>query len=54
LDEPLEAAALIEKGIPVTLALDQALSHGTSIGGARPKALIEDSRGLDLTFRQPP
>ncbi|WP_085033280.1 type II toxin-antitoxin system HipA family toxin [Ensifer aridi] len=42
LDELLEAAAFIEKGIPLTPALDQALNHGTSIGGARPKALIED------------
>ncbi|WFS03664.1 type II toxin-antitoxin system HipA family toxin [Rhizobium tumorigenes] len=41
LDELMEAAALIEKGMPLTPALDQALNHGTSIGGARPKALIE-------------
>jgi serine/threonine-protein kinase HipA len=37
-----EAASLIEKGLPLTPALDQALNHGTSIGGARPKALIDD------------
>ncbi|NMA97322.1 MAG: type II toxin-antitoxin system HipA family toxin [Phyllobacteriaceae bacterium] len=42
LDELMEAAALIEKGVPLTPALDQALNHGTSIGGARPKALIND------------
>ncbi len=42
LDELMEAAALVEKGIPLTPALDQALNHGTSIGGARPKALIDD------------
>jgi serine/threonine-protein kinase HipA len=42
LDELMEAAAHIEKGIPLTPALDQALNHGTSIGGARPKALIDD------------
>jgi len=42
LDQLMEAAALIEKGVPLTPALDQALNHGTSIGGARPKALIED------------
>lgn len=42
LDELMEAAALIEKGVPLTPALDQAINHGTSIGGARPKALIED------------
>lgn len=42
LDELMEAAALIEKGIPLPPGLDQALNHGTSIGGARPKALIND------------
>ncbi|MEY9102131.1 serine/threonine-protein kinase HipA [Sinorhizobium fredii] len=42
LDELLEAAAFIEKGFPLTPALDQAFNHGTSIGGARPKALIEN------------
>jgi serine/threonine-protein kinase HipA len=40
-EELIEAAARIEKGIPLTPALDQALNHGTSIGGARPKALID-------------
>ncbi|WMT92523.1 type II toxin-antitoxin system HipA family toxin [Pelagibacterium sp. H642] len=40
LDELLEAAERIEKGVPLTPALDQAINHGTSIGGARPKALI--------------
>lgn len=42
LGELLEAAAFIEKGVPLPPALDQALNHGTSVGGARPKALIED------------
>ena len=42
LEELYESAERIEKGIPLTPALDQALIHGTSIGGARPKALIED------------
>ena len=41
LDELMEAAALIEKGAHLPPALEQALNHGTSIGGARPKALIE-------------
>jgi serine/threonine-protein kinase HipA len=41
LDELMEAAALIEKGVLLPPALDQALNHGTSIGGARPKALID-------------
>lgn len=42
LDELMEAAALVERGVPLPPALDQALNHGTSIGGARPKALIDD------------
>lgn len=41
LDELLEAAAFIEDGVPLPAALDQALVHRTSIGGARPKVLIE-------------
>ncbi|RTL85963.1 MAG: type II toxin-antitoxin system HipA family toxin [Hyphomicrobiales bacterium] len=40
LDELLTAAASIEAGIPLTPELDQALLHGSSIGGARPKAMI--------------
>jgi len=42
LDELLQSAERLEKGIPLTAELDQALYHGSSIGGARPKALIED------------
>lgn len=42
LEELLESADRVEKGVPLTPALDQALFHGSSIGGARPKALIED------------
>jgi len=41
LDELLESAERVEKGVPLTPELDQALHHGSSIGGARPKALIE-------------
>jgi len=41
LDELIESAQRVEKGIPLTPELDQALHHGSSIGGARPKALIE-------------
>jgi len=40
-EELIEAASLIEKGVPLAPGLDQALNHGTSIGGARPKALID-------------
>ena len=42
LDELLESAERVEKGVFLTSELDQALFHGSSIGGARPKALIED------------
>ncbi len=42
LDELLDSAERVEKGVPLSPDLDQALQHGTSIGGARPKALIED------------
>jgi len=43
LDELIESAERVEKGIPLTPELDQALHHGSSIGGARPKALIESN-----------
>lgn len=42
LEELLEAAERVERGEPVPPALEKALFHGSSIGGARPKALIED------------
>jgi serine/threonine-protein kinase HipA len=42
LRELLESTERVEKGIPLTPELDQALFHGTAIGGARPKALIEE------------
>jgi serine/threonine-protein kinase HipA len=42
LEQLLQSAARVEQGIPLTPELDQALFHGSSIGGARPKALIED------------
>jgi serine/threonine-protein kinase HipA len=32
----------VEQGIPLSPELDQALHHGSAIGGARPKALIDD------------
>jgi len=37
----MQSAERVEKGIPLSPELDQALHHGSSIGGARPKALIE-------------
>lgn len=40
--ELIESAERVEKGIPLKPDIDQALFHGSSIGGARPKALIQD------------
>ena len=42
LEELMASADRVEKGIPLTPELDQALGHGSSIGGARPKATIQD------------
>ncbi|MEX2365275.1 MAG: HipA domain-containing protein, partial [Pseudohongiellaceae bacterium] len=42
IEELITSAERVEKGIPLTPELDQALFHGSSIGGARPKALIQD------------
>jgi serine/threonine-protein kinase HipA len=42
LAELQEAAERVQKGLPLSDALDQALNHGTSIGGERPKAGIRD------------
>lgn len=44
LEELMHSAELIEKGMPLTPDLAQAINHGTSIGGARPKALINDTQ----------
>jgi serine/threonine-protein kinase HipA len=42
LGELAEAADLLDRGEPLPTALDHALLRGTSIGGARPKALLTD------------
>ncbi len=42
LEELLTAAERVEQGVMLSPELDQALLHGTSLGGARPKVLIED------------
>ncbi|WP_320200607.1 type II toxin-antitoxin system HipA family toxin (plasmid) [Agrobacterium sp. rho-13.3] len=42
LEHLIAAAERVEKNLPLSPELDQALHHGSSIGGARPKALIED------------
>lgn len=41
LEELVQAAERIEKGLPLSHELARALEHGTSLGGARPKAQIE-------------
>ena len=40
IEELLNAAGKVEKGEPLAPGLDEALFHGTSLGGARPKAAI--------------
>lgn len=42
LEELLTAAQTVEAGMPLSPELDQALLHGTSLGGARPKVLLDD------------
>ncbi len=37
----LQSAERVETGVPLHPDLDEALQHGTSLGGARPKALID-------------
>lgn len=44
LEELLASAEKVEANLPLTPELDQALHHGSSIGGARPKALITDGQ----------
>lgn len=43
LEELLEAADRIDQGKPLDDRLDAALNHGTSVGGARPKALLHEN-----------
>ena len=44
LDALLASAERVENNLPLSPELDQALHHGSSIGGARPKALITDGK----------
>ncbi len=44
LDELMASAELVEKGIPLPPEVSLALVHGSPIGGARPKALIQDEK----------
>ncbi len=41
LDELQESAMRLEQGLSLSAELDQALCHGSSVGGARPKALVQ-------------
>lgn len=51
MDELAESAERVENGIPLTPELDRALLHGSSVGGARPKALLDDGdRKLIIKF----
>jgi serine/threonine-protein kinase HipA len=55
LDELLEATVRFAEGAAFSDALSRALLHGTSVGGARPKALLVDRRQApdgDLVERQ--
>jgi serine/threonine-protein kinase HipA len=40
LEELMQSADRVEQGLPLRPDLDRALQHGSSLGGARPKALI--------------
>ena len=44
LEELQTAAEKVEKGVPLSPELDQALLHGTSLGGARPKVLLDEGK----------
>ena len=51
LEELATSAERVDAGVPLTPALDEALLRGSSIGGARPKALIDDGgRGQIAKF----
>jgi serine/threonine-protein kinase HipA len=45
LDDLAGAALALEQGRPLPSSLDAALTHGTSVGGARPKATLTDRTG---------
>lgn len=47
LDELHEAATILDEGGELSAGLDAALMHGTSLGGARPKATLTDSYGCE-------
>ena len=43
LEELMEAADRVDRRLPLPPGLDRALLHGSSVGGARPKTLIDDA-----------
>lgn len=47
LDELHKAASILDEGGELPAGLDAALTHGTSLGGARPKATLTDSDGSE-------
>ncbi len=47
IEELAESAERVEKGLPLSPEMDQALIDGSSIGGVRPKALFQDQ---DIKF----
>ena len=50
--ELLDSARKVEEGTPLTPELDMALMLGTPLGGARPKALVENSgKNISPNFR---
>jgi serine/threonine-protein kinase HipA len=42
LEELAQSATKVENGVPLSPELDLALMHASSVGGARPKALVDD------------
>ena len=48
LEELMEAADRVAAGLPLSPALDMALLHGSSVGGARPKALLRGEAGASI------
>lgn len=42
LEDLVTAAEKVDRGVSLSPELDQALLHGTSLGGARPKVLLDD------------
>jgi serine/threonine-protein kinase HipA len=51
LEELMQSAERVEQGLPLQPDLDKALQHGSSLGGARPKALVStDDRKFIAKF----